>query len=194
MGFCTVDPLLVSETPHKGLIPANFILKTYCRNLGTHWPVFFAGLVLRRDTRQQQQQHYVNATHGIKVLQSYERRSVQIHRVPSGGDQMDVGVRSGLPNERRWHRNNPRSQHISHNSVGKKLLIWNINEKQECIPVGCVPPACYPYLPACTAPGRCTCLGGVPAWGVYLPGGCTYLGGVPAQVLPPVDRQTLVKT
>ena len=25
--------------------------------------------------------------------------------------------------------------------------------KQECIPVGCVPPACWPYLPACTAPG-----------------------------------------
>ena len=39
--------------------------------------------------------------------------------------------------------------------------------------------------------GRCTCPGGVPAWGVYLPRGylrgvvpargCTYLGGVPAQ-------------
>ena len=28
--------------------------------------------------------------------------------------------------------------------------------EQECIPVGCVPPACCPYLPACTAPGGCT--------------------------------------
>ena len=38
--------------------------------------------------------------------------------------------------------------------------------KQECIPVGCVPPAYCPYLPACTAQG-----------GVYIPGG----GGVPAR-------------
>ena len=40
--------------------------------------------------------------------------------------------------------------------------ITNYFVKQECIPVGCVPPAFCPYLPACTAPG-----------------------GVPAQVLPP---------
>ena len=63
--------------------------------------------------------------------------------------------------------------------------------KQECIPLGCVPPACCPYLPACTARG-----GGVPGpggylvwrgtWsqGVYLvpggvpgPRGCTWSGG-----------------
>ena len=55
-------------------------------------------------------------------------------------------------------------------------------------------------VPAGGVPGRGgTCLGGawsgrVPAWGVYLvwgctcPGRCTCLGGVPAQVLPPVDR------
>ena len=54
--------------------------------------------------------------------------------------------------------------------------------KQECIPVGCVSPACCSYLPACTAPGvymprgvylpgGCTCPGGVPGQGVYLPGG-----------------------
>ena len=36
------------------------------------------------------------------------------------------------------------------------------NGLQECIPVGCVPPACCPYLPACTA------LGGVPGPGGYL--------------------------
>ena len=75
--------------------------------------------------------------------------------------------------------------------------------EQEWIPVGCIPPACCPYLPACTAPGEgvylprgvylpggctcpggrgvdtcpggCTCLGDVPAWG------CTCQGGVPAQ-------------
>ena len=29
--------------------------------------------------------------------------------------------------------------------------------EKQCIPVGCVPPACCPYLPACTAPEGCTC-------------------------------------
>ena len=62
---------------------------------------------------------------------------------------------------------------------------------QECIPVGCILPACCPYLPACTAPGGYLPRGiptqGVPVWGylprgvslpqvVYLPGGCTCLG------------------
>ena len=28
------------------------------------------------------------------------------------------------------------------------------NLQQDCIPVGCIPPTCCPYLPACTAP-RC---------------------------------------
>ena len=50
-------------------------------------------------------------------------------------------------------------------------------EEQECIPAGCVPPACCPYLPACTGPGGCT-------WsrGVYLVLGrglgCTWSRGV----------------
>ena len=100
--------------------------------------------------------------------------------------------------------------------------------KQECIPVRCVLPTCWLYptmhcrgvylpggylplggqvylprgfLPGDVSAGGCTCLGGVPAWGVparrctclggvpvggvptcgvYLPGGCTCLGGVPA--------------
>ena len=60
-------------------------------------------------------------------------------------------------------------------------------------PVGCIPPACCPYLPACTAPGEGVYLprGGVPSQGCtcsggYLAGGvpgwgCTCLGGVPTQ-------------
>ena len=42
--------------------------------------------------------------------------------------------------------------------------------EQDCIPVRCVPPACCPFLPACTGPGG--------AWFrvVSAPGG----GGVPA--------------
>ena len=42
----------------------------------------------------------------------------------------------------------------------------------ECIPGGCIPPTCCPYLPAWTAPG-----GGTFPRGVYLPGGCTCQGG-----------------
>ena len=54
---------------------------------------------------------------------------------------------------------------------------------QDCIPVGCIPPACWPYLPACTAPGGCACSGGVPAPGcVPAKGwGCLVLGGVCSQ-------------
>ena len=70
------------------------------------------------------------------------------------------------------------------------------NCQQDCIPVGCVPPACCPYLPACTA----LCWGGgeggclVP--GVSGPGGCLPLvwGGVSqyamGQTPPPVNRIT----
>ena len=50
--------------------------------------------------------------------------------------------------------------------------------KQECIPVGCVPPACCPYLPTCTAQG------GVPGpgkGGVPGPGGCTCSGTPPCE-------------
>ena len=45
--------------------------------------------------------------------------------------------------------------------------------EQECIPVGCVLPACCPYLPACTVQG-------VSATGGLLPGGCLLPREVPA--------------
>ena len=38
--------------------------------------------------------------------------------------------------------------------------------KQDCIRVGCVPPACCPYLPACIALGGC-----------LVPGECLVPGG-----------------
>ena len=75
--------------------------------------------------------------------------------------------------------------------------------KQECIPVGCVPPARLPYAGVCFPgggggcgvylPGRGGCLPG--PGGVYLPGPggvpAWSGGGVPGQVLPPpVDRMT----
>ena len=53
----------------------------------------------------------------------------------------------------------------------------NINKlEQECIPVGCVLPACCPYLPACTAPGSVPVRGCTWSWGVYL-----VQGGVPTR-------------
>ena len=84
-------------------------------------------------------------------------------------------------------------------SLPLKCTPFHFLTRQECVPVGCVPPACCPYLPGCTAPGGCTCpgsvpgwegvpvqgvylpKGGVPAWGVYLPGGCTCLGTPPRE-------------
>ena len=85
------------------------------------------------------------------------------------------------------------------------LLECNLVKTQVCIPVGCVPPARKPYLPACSALGRvcsrgeggyseggvcsrwCVCL----LWGVSGPGGYPSMHwGTP----PPVDRQTPVKT
>ena len=60
----------------------------------------------------------------------------------------------------------------------------NLFNKQVCIPVGCVPPACCPYLPACTAYGAGVCSPGVSA-----PGGCLLLGGVCHSPCEQNDRQ-----
>ena len=53
---------------------------------------------------------------------------------------------------------------------------------KDCIPVGCIPPACWPYLPACTVQGG--------AWspgGRLLPG-----GGIPActEADPPCEQNS----
>ena len=61
----------------------------------------------------------------------------------------------------------------------------NIIIKQDCIPVGCIPSACWPYLPACTAQGGVCLLrgglllggllqGGLLLGGVYFPGGVCF--------------------
>ena len=75
--------------------------------------------------------------------------------------------------------------------------------KQDCIPVGCVPPAYCPYLPACTAQGvsapRECLLQGCLFWGMSAPGEEYLLqgvcgGGIPACTAqhraPPVNRMT----
>ena len=69
------------------------------------------------------------------------------------------------------------------NILSLKQHFWwqkNLNNKNY-IPVGCVPPARWPYLPVCCAPGVCSqggvcscgvsAQGGVPG-GVSAPGGC----------------------
>ena len=88
-------------------------------------------------------------------------------------------------------------------SVRNNCTLSNCRLKQDCIPIGCVPPARWPYLPACSVAGGGTwgvylvgmggylVRGGVPGpggylvWGVYLvlggvpgPGGCTWSWGV----------------
>ena len=109
-------------------------------------------------------------------------------------------------------------EEILGSKFSQKIEFWiKISIRQECITVGCVPPACCPYLPACTAGGylsglggTCWASGGVPGLGggctclvlggeVPGPGGGTCLvlggggvvpawsGGVPAHP-PPVDR------
>ena len=61
-------------------------------------------------------------------------------------------------------------------------------EQQDCIPVGCIPPTCCPYLPACTAPGE------VPAWGRGVPvRGSTCLGEYLLGVIPAWGCTCLVR-
>ena len=53
---------------------------------------------------------------------------------------------------------------------------WNITKGQESIPVGCVPTACCPYLPASTAP-------------VGVPGP----GGIPGPLVTCISQQALLR-
>ena len=92
---------------------------------------------------------------------------------------------------------------LSHMPVQQILLHSrqqvNKSEKQESIPVGCVPSAAVNvveglYLPGGVPAGRCTCLGGVPAQGCTCLGACTcpgvYLpGGASQHALRPPREQ-----
>ena len=76
-------------------------------------------------------------------------------------------------------------QPVSHSFP--RQLKWTLEIYQECIPVGCVPPAWCPHLPACIVLGGCTCQedvpaqGGIPTWGCTCPRECTCQGSVSAQ-------------
>ena len=60
----------------------------------------------------------------------------------------------------------------------------DFGSEQDCIPVGCIPPACWPYLPACTAPWRSALPVGsalpggsaLPEWGFLARGTCLARG------------------
>ena len=81
------------------------------------------------------------------------------------------------------------------------ITVCKRNTEQECIPVGCVPPARLLYLPECSARGRGACSRGVPApvlWECLVRGGGVWYpsmhwGRTP---LPPCEQNswhTLVK-
>ena len=64
------------------------------------------------------------------------------------------------------------------------LTLTQDDTEQDCIPLGCIPPAHWSYLPACSGQGRCLLPGG--AWsqgstwfggGALVPWGCLLLGG-----------------
>ena len=77
-------------------------------------------------------------------------------------------------------------------SKDKSVRFTLHREKQECIPVGCVPPAAVTVCRGGCLPGGGSAQGGVCPEGGCLPGGCLPMGG--GVHLPPVDRQTPVKT
>ena len=74
--------------------------------------------------------------------------------------------------------------------------LWHptyLQTKQDCIPVGCIPPACWMYLPACTVQGGVPGPRGVSAWGdAWSVGVWDLLGGMVSQhalrQTPPVNR------
>ena len=57
-------------------------------------------------------------------------------------------------------------------------MLHENSDKQDCIPVGCVPPTYCPYLPAYTVQRGVSALRGMSDWGVSAPGGCVLLGVV----------------
>ena len=62
-----------------------------------------------------------------------------------------------------------------------KVFVHKKYEKQECISIGCVTAAHWPYA-GVSLPGGCLLLGGAFFWGVSLPGqGVPLLGGSPCQ-------------
>ena len=72
--------------------------------------------------------------------------------------------------------------------LGSMVVVVEPIFKQVCIPVGCVLPACCPYLPACTALGGVCSRGGLP---LVLGGVCPGREGISqhamGQTPPPVD-------
>ena len=96
----------------------------------------------------------------------------------------------------------------SYINVNFIALIYGLMKqwKQDCIPVGCILPARWPYFAACSAPGGVLSLGGVLSpWGLcalggvsasggcLLPGGWVCSGGVCSHLSPGVDTPLLTE-
>ena len=64
-------------------------------------------------------------------------------------------------------------------SLIKKSTFFKLYDckKKDYIPVGCVPPACWLHLPACTVQGGACSRGSVCSLGVSAPGECLPPGG-----------------
>ena len=109
-----------------------------------------------------------------------------------------VLILSGISNQPAWWRVDLGASYdvyqvrIVNRDLGQGEFFVSSHGSQDCIPVGCVPPARWPYLPACSAQGGVCCgglylvlgdcllWGGVPGpcGGYLLPGGCTWSWGV----------------
>ena len=69
-----------------------------------------------------------------------------------------------------------KTRHVLHVSSPRFVPSSSKNyNTQVCIPVGCLPPACCPYLPACTVQGGLSASRGSASRGF---GGCASHGGV----------------
>ena len=118
--------------------------------------------------------HGLNCLHGVTTIQKKWWGSTQLPHCHF--TVMVVGTHTAI------HKAHEAQSEISMIISGVSQFVFNF--WQECMPVGCIPPACCPYLLACTArrggvylvPGE-----GVPGPGaVPGPGGCTWSrGGVP---------------
>ena len=102
----------------------------------------------------------------------------------------------------RHHPKISKCKNASKQSIFMQCL-QKFNQNKKCIPVGCIPPACSPYLPVCTAQGGSSLPGGLPCQrgsalprggvlpcrggglpchgGSVLPGGVSLPGGLPCQ-------------
>ena len=95
---------------------------------------------------------------------------------PGAGEGGEEGPKNQIP--RSWVILLHNTESTIESNTVTRTIKYSLPKKQECIPVGCVPPAHWPSVGGVPAQGGCTC-----------PGGCTY-AGVTCPGTPPVNRMT----